>query len=74
MRHIALTSFDRPPCNGEILYTPPSDEKNTAIAAHRSLPIFGQRPQSEAEPAPGVWICAGCGQTWTREPLPQEAL
>jgi len=74
MRHIALTRFDAPPCNGEIVYTPPSDDKKAETATHKSLPILGQRPASEVESALGVWTCAGCGQIWTREPLPQEAL
>lgn len=71
MRHIALTRFDAPPCNGEIHYTPPV-EKAAPGTSHRSLPILGQRP-AEAEPI-GTWTCAGCGQIWSREPLPQEAL
>jgi hypothetical protein len=72
MRHIALPSFDAPPCNGEIRYSeiasPPTD-----ATAHRSLPILGQSSHGEAPPR-GLWTCARCGQIWTREPLPQDAL
>lgn len=80
MRHIAVPGFAEPPCHGliEEIARPPSPPSATA-AGHRSLPIVNAdgRPLSAAGPADSpmpLWICRGCGKTWDREPLPDEAL
>ena len=72
MRHITLPSFDAPPCNGEIHFIPLSP-KDEAPSPHRSLPILGQRIVADGPPS-GEWVCGRCGQKWSREPLPQDAL
>lgn len=75
MRHIAVPGFAVAPCNGLVeevarpTVSPPP-------AAPRSLPIVGAdgRPTRPTAPPAQVWVCRGCGQTWEREPLPDEAL
>jgi hypothetical protein len=75
MRHIAVPGFAVSPCNGLIEeVTRPAAPP--PAAAHRSLPILGAdgRPSHPAAAPTTQWICSGCGQTWEREPLPDEAL
>lgn len=76
MRHIAVPGFAASPCNG--LIEEVAREATAAAPAPRSLPIVGadgrlMRGGVPLDPAL-VWRCQGCGQTWEREPLPDEAL
>ncbi len=76
MRHIAVPGFAASPCNG--LIEEVVRAATVAASAPRSLPIVGadgRRLRGGVPVAPVlVWRCQGCGQTWEREPLPDEAL
>lgn len=74
MRHIAVPGFAVSPCNGLV-----EEVTRPAVsppAAHRSLPILGAdgQPSRPATAPTTQWLCRGCGKTWEREPLPDEAL
>lgn len=82
MRHIAVPGYAASPCNGLIEQITRAAGNTaaaaSATAAPRRLPIVGAdgrvvRGGVPAEPA-SVWQCRGCGRTWEREPLPDEAL
>ena len=79
MRHIAVSGYAAAPCNGLIeQIARAAGDPAPAAAAPRLLPIVGAdgrvvRGGAPAEPAL-LWQCRGCGRTWEREPLPDEAL
>lgn len=67
MRHIAVTSFSDGPCNGLIEERPILAERAAVVR----LPILGA---GSAKAATQEWQCRRCGQRWSHEPLPQDAL
>jgi hypothetical protein len=78
MRHIAVPGFAALPCHGLIEEIPRPPSPPSAAPGHRSLPIVNAEGRqlfaAGAAASPTLWICRGCGKTWDREPLPDEAL
>ncbi len=64
MRHIEIKGFAEPPCHGTVIEVVPS-----ADPRRLRLPIIGRPAHPDKE-----WRCERCGQHWTAEPQPEEAL
>lgn len=70
MRHITLRGYGSTPCGGELARVPaPAGQPRRD--PRLSLPILGK---SEPKEAMWEWVCERCGQRWSGEPLPDEAL
>lgn len=72
MRHITLRGYDSAPCGGELTRVQAAAPDKSATRDPRlSLPILGK---SEPKETMWEWVCERCGQRWSGEPLPDEAL
>lgn len=69
MRHITLRGYDSAPCGGELTRVPttPTERRDPRL----NLPILGK---TETKESMWEWVCSRCGQRWSGEPLPDEAL
>jgi hypothetical protein len=71
MRHITVPRFGEAICNGQLEELLVAVSSSQLESGHRSLPILGRTVASHTQIE---WRCTGCGQRWSQEPLPEEAL